>query len=111
MYAGVNAAIVLVTDPNQGFGFCDGEILQEDGVHKREDRSVRTDAECEGKYNGDGEARCFPQLTKCIPKILEQDPHEDLRAHDRVPIIKHVRCHKIRKPSCLPAITWRSKRQ
>jgi hypothetical protein len=54
-----------------------GERPQQDGVHDREDRRVRADAERQRGNGGKGEGRAVPGGAKRVPQILKECLHDE----------------------------------
>ncbi len=53
-----------------------GERPQQDGVHDREDRRIRADAERQRGDGGEGERRAVPRRPKRVPQILKECVHD-----------------------------------
>ena len=66
---------VVFPDEDDAIGIGVGQRPDQHGVHRGEDRRVRTDAERERRYRDDGEARRLSQQAKAVLEIGEKDVH------------------------------------
>jgi hypothetical protein len=73
--AAVDAAVIVVADADEGLGVGHRQIMQQDGIHQREDGRVCADAERQRQQHGDGKARRLAKLAHRVRYILKQNPH------------------------------------
>jgi hypothetical protein len=72
---GVDAAVVVVAEAEEGIGVGDREVAHEDGVDEGEDGGVGPDAESEGEDGGGGKTGGLPQLAQRIAHVVHQGEH------------------------------------
>src|SRR5262249_38215108 len=91
--ATIDAAVVLIADPDESFGISHRQVMEQDGIDQRKDGRVGADAERESEQHSGRKPRRLAQLSKCISKILQQNSHYLSSTHVALEIRKHVMGH------------------